>query len=131
MVCVPCSQYVPIFILFILQSRLKIRLNYLGNSITCCQCGHRGALAVSRPLNSGSWRGAHVPHHTLSPAQTLPLVHFVRMTALCCPWMKRMAKYAKGTQTLSLALPCPNFCCSIAADCSCQWGSTLIRRLQP
>lgn len=33
-VCVPCSQYVPVVVLFILQSRLKIQLNYLGNSIT-------------------------------------------------------------------------------------------------
>lgn len=56
-----------------------------------------------RPLVSRSWWGAHIPHPTPPPARTLPPVHFIWMTALCCPWVKLMTKYAKGAQTPSLS----------------------------
>lgn len=96
-----------------------------------CQCGRRGGLAVSRPLISRSWWGAHVPHHKPPPAQIPPPVHSGGMTTLCCPWMKPMTTRAKGTQTPSLTPPLHDFCYSIAGNCGCQRGSRLIRGLHP
>lgn len=125
-VCARCC-----FIYFTKQTKDSIKL-FRQFDYLCCQCGHRGGLAVFRPLINRSWREAHIPHHTPPPARTLPPVHFIWMTALCCPWMKLMTKYTKGAQTPSLppsSPPSPDFCCSIAANCSCQRGSTLIRGL--
>ena len=134
----PCCGLCPVFtvracfyfIYFTKQAKDSIKL-FRQFEYLHCQCGRRGGLAVSWPLISRSWRGAHVPDHTLPSAQTLPPVHFVQMTALCCPWMKPMTKYAQGAQTPSLTPPLHDFCCSIAANCSCQRGSTVIRGLHP
>lgn len=118
------------FIYFTKQAKDSIKLfrqfDYLR-----CQCGCRGGLAVSRPLISRSWQGGRRPtSHTASCANPAPCALHLDDSSLLPLDETHGNIYQGHTDTLPHSSP-HDFCCSIAANCSCQRGSMLIRGLHP